>query len=40
MKGDQRAVEPLKAALNDSDENVRKQAAWALKMRGLRGDDH
>jgi len=38
MKGDNRAIEPLRAALNDQSENVRQQAKWALHMRGLRGD--
>jgi HEAT repeat protein len=36
LKGDSRAVAPLKNALNDSDAEVRKQARWALEMRGMR----
>ncbi|HEX4899637.1 MAG TPA: HEAT repeat domain-containing protein, partial [Pyrinomonadaceae bacterium] len=36
LKGDARAVEPLRAALNDPDSDVRKQARWALELRDLK----
>ena len=36
LKGDARAVEPLRNALNDPDANVRKQARWALDLRQLK----
>ena len=36
LKGDARAVEPLRNALNDPDAEVRKQARWALDMREMK----
>jgi hypothetical protein len=36
LKGDARAIEPLRIALNDPDENVCKQARWALDLRDLK----
>jgi hypothetical protein len=36
LKGDSRAVEPLRNVLNDPDVNVRKQARWALDLREMK----
>jgi vesicle coat complex subunit len=36
LKGDERAVEPLRNALNDPDAKVRKQARWALDLRDVK----